>query len=110
MHGNRRAVEADGPSPHAGLNKAFGRHDARGGAGGGGAGAGGERGGGGGGARGAGGGGPPRRGYASHVRLYLAPHLGRVLLAELSASQVQAMFTAIARKHAAAGQPVTAAT
>lgn len=51
-----------------------------------------------------------RRGYASHVRLYLAPYLGRVLLAELSASQVQAMFTAIARQHAAAGQPVSAAT
>jgi len=51
-----------------------------------------------------------RRGYASHVRLYLAPYLGRLLLAELSASQVQAMFTAIARQHAAAGRPVTAAT
>ena len=51
-----------------------------------------------------------RRGYASHVRLYLTAHLGQFLLAELSASQVQAMFTAIARQHAAAGQPVTAAT
>jgi hypothetical protein len=46
-----------------------------------------------------------RRGYASHIRLYLAPYLGRVLLAELSASQVQAMFTAIARQRAAAGRP-----
>jgi len=51
-----------------------------------------------------------RRGYASHVRLYLAPYLGRVLLAELAARQVQAMFTAIARQHAAAGRPVSAAT
>jgi integrase len=51
-----------------------------------------------------------RRGYASHVRLYLAPYLGRVLLAGLSARQVRAMFTAIARQHAAAGRPVSAAT
>jgi site-specific recombinase XerC len=50
------------------------------------------------------------RGYASHVRLYLAPYLGRVLLAELSAEHVQAMFTAIARHHQAAGSPVSAAT
>ncbi len=35
-----------------------------------------------------------RRGYASHVRLYPAPHLGRVPLAELTARQVQARFTA----------------
>ena len=51
-----------------------------------------------------------RRGYASHVRLYLAPYLGGLLLAELTAGQVQAMFTAFARQHAAAGHPVTAAT
>jgi len=29
------------------------------------------------------------RGYAAHIRLYLAPYLGEVLLAELSAGQVQ---------------------
>jgi hypothetical protein len=50
------------------------------------------------------------RGYASHVRLYLAPYLGEVLLAELSAEHVQAMFTAITRHHQALGSPVTAAT
>jgi integrase len=50
------------------------------------------------------------RGYAAHVRLYLEPYLGRVLLAELSAAHVQAMFAAIARRHQAAGSPVTAAT
>jgi integrase len=50
------------------------------------------------------------RGYAAHVRLYLQPYLGRVLLAELSAGHVQAMFTAITRQHQAAGSPVTAAT
>lgn len=42
------------------------------------------------------------RGYAAHVRLYLAPYLGNYLLAELTAGQVQAMLTAIARHHAAA--------
>ncbi|MEU6039207.1 hypothetical protein ABZ801_27765 [Actinomadura sp. NPDC047616] len=50
------------------------------------------------------------RGYASHVRLYLDPYLGTILLAELSASHVQAMFTAIARQHEVEGKPVTPAT
>ena len=50
------------------------------------------------------------RGYASHVRLYLDPYLGKVLLAELSAEHVQAMFTAITRDYQAAERPVTAAT
>ena len=40
------------------------------------------------------------RGYAAHVRLYLVPYLGQILLADLSAAHVQAMFTAIARQHA----------
>jgi hypothetical protein len=35
------------------------------------------------------------RGYAAHVRLYLAPCLGQILLADLSPAHVQAMFTAI---------------
>jgi len=50
------------------------------------------------------------RGYAAHVRLYLRPCLGRILLADLTVQQVQAMFTAIARQHEAEGHPVTAAT
>lgn len=50
------------------------------------------------------------RGYAAHARLYLTPYLGEVLLAELSAGQVQAMFTAIIRHHHALGTPVSAAT
>jgi integrase len=50
------------------------------------------------------------RGYAAHVRLYLDPYLGEVLLGELSAGQVQAMFTAIIRRHHALGTPVSAAT
>jgi site-specific recombinase XerD len=50
------------------------------------------------------------RGYAAHVRLYLGPYLGRVLLAELSVAQVQAMFAAIIRQHHALGTPVSAAT
>ena len=50
------------------------------------------------------------RGYAAHVRLYLAPYLGEVLLTELTVGQVQAMFTAIIRQHQALGTPVSAAT
>ncbi len=50
------------------------------------------------------------RGYDAHVRLYLAPYLGEVLLAELTTGQVQAMFTAIIRQHQALGTPVSAAT
>jgi site-specific recombinase XerC len=50
------------------------------------------------------------RGYAAHVRLYLGPYLGEVLLAELTAGQVQAMFAAIIRHHHALGTPISAAT
>src|SRR6516225_9264815 len=50
------------------------------------------------------------RGYAAHVRLYLGPYLGEVLLAELTTAHVQAMFTAIIRQHHALGTPVSAAT
>ena len=50
------------------------------------------------------------RSYTTHVRLYLAPYLGPVLLSELSASHVQAMFTAIIRRHQALGTPISAAT
>jgi len=38
------------------------------------------------------------------------PCLGRILLADLTAQHVQAMFTFIARQHEAEGSPVTAAT
>jgi integrase len=50
------------------------------------------------------------RGYATHARLYLVPYLGPVLLGELSAGHVQAMFTAITRQHQELGSPVTPAT
>jgi integrase len=50
------------------------------------------------------------RGYAAHARLYLKPCLGQILLADLTAAHVQAMFTAITRQHEAEGHPVTAAT
>jgi hypothetical protein len=50
------------------------------------------------------------RGYASHVRLYLEPCLGQILLADLRTAHVQAMFTTIARQRAAQGRPVAAAT
>jgi hypothetical protein len=49
------------------------------------------------------------RGYAAHVRLYLGPYLGEVLLAELITAYVQAMFTAITRHHQALGTPISAA-
>ena len=38
------------------------------------------------------------RGYAAHVRLYLKPCLGHILLADLTAGHVQVMFTAITRQ------------
>ena len=47
------------------------------------------------------------RGYATHIRLYLAPCLGQILLADLTPAHVQAMFTAISRQHEAMGRPVT---
>jgi hypothetical protein len=50
------------------------------------------------------------RGYAAHVRLYLKPCLGQILLADLTVQYVQAMFTAITRRHEASGHPVTPAT
>jgi integrase len=50
------------------------------------------------------------RGYAAHIRLYLRPCLGHILLADLTGQHVQAMFTGIARQHEAEGRPVTAAT
>jgi len=51
-----------------------------------------------------------RRGYAAHVRGYLVPYLGGIPLAALTAGDVQAMFTAIARDESALGHPVSAAT
>jgi integrase len=50
------------------------------------------------------------RGYAAHVRGYLIPYLGGIPLAELSAADVQGMFTAIIRGDAALRRPVSAAT
>jgi hypothetical protein len=43
-------------------------------------------------------------------RLHLAPYLGQILRADLSAAHVQAMFAAISREHADAGMPVPQAT
>lgn len=48
--------------------------------------------------------------YRGHVRLYLMPHLGRIPLQSLTPAHLQAMFSAIQRQHAAAGQPISAAT
>ena len=49
-------------------------------------------------------------GYTAHMRMYLAPYLGQIMLADLSAAHVQAMFTAISRQHATAGTPISPAT
>ena len=49
------------------------------------------------------------RGYAAHVRSYLVPYLGGILLAELSPGDVQAMFTAVIRGEAALEHLVSAA-
>jgi integrase len=45
-------------------------------------------------------------GYATHVRLYLEPFLGRIPLSELRTAQIQEMFTQLAR-HGAAGIPLS---
>lgn len=50
------------------------------------------------------------RGYVAHVRLYLVPYLGQILLADLSAAHVQAMLTAVVRQHRAAGRPMSTST
>jgi site-specific recombinase XerD len=50
------------------------------------------------------------RGYTAHVRLYLAPYLGEVLLAELTTAHVQAMIAAIIRHRHVLGTPISAAT
>jgi hypothetical protein len=50
------------------------------------------------------------RGYAAHVRSYLAPYLGGIPLAALAAGDVQAMFTAVIRDEGVLGRPASAAT
>jgi hypothetical protein len=50
------------------------------------------------------------RGNRQHIRTYLKPHLGEVLLRDLTAARVQAMFTAIVRTHGATGRPLSAGT
>ncbi|MFI0353224.1 Arm DNA-binding domain-containing protein [Actinomadura sp. 9N407] len=50
------------------------------------------------------------RGCTGHVRLYLSPYLGKLLLCELSLAHVQAMFTAITRHHEALGKPMSPTT
>lgn len=50
------------------------------------------------------------RSYESHIRLYLGPHLGQVVLADLRPAHVQAMLTAISRAATASRRPVTAST
>jgi integrase len=49
-------------------------------------------------------------GYTDHVRRYLDPLLGHLLLAELSVAHVEEMFHVITREHRDAGRRLTAAT
>jgi integrase len=50
------------------------------------------------------------RSYASHLRLYLLPALGRIPLDELGVHDVQAMFEQIISSHFRAGRPIAAGT
>ncbi|OLT30481.1 hypothetical protein BJF79_09525 [Actinomadura sp. CNU-125] len=49
-------------------------------------------------------------GYAGHVRLYLTPHLGELLLGELTVEHVREMFARIVHDHQAEGRPIRQAT
>ncbi|WP_433466459.1 hypothetical protein [Spirillospora sp. CA-128828] len=49
-------------------------------------------------------------GYANHVRLYLSPHLGGLLLGELTVEHVREMFASIVYKHQQDGWPIRQAT
>src|SRR5690606_6687835 len=49
-------------------------------------------------------------GYADHVRRYLNPLLGHLLLAEMSVLRVEEMFAVITREHQGAGRRLSAAT
>jgi integrase len=49
-------------------------------------------------------------GYADHVRRYLDPLLGHLLLTELSIAHVEEMFAVITREHQQAGRRLSAAT
>ncbi len=50
------------------------------------------------------------RSYVAHVRLYLTPYLGHIVLADLSAAHVQAMFAAIVRQHQMVSRPMSTST
>jgi hypothetical protein len=49
-------------------------------------------------------------GYTDHVRRYLTPLLGHLLLAELAVAHVEEMFQIITREHKEAGRRLKAAT
>ncbi|WP_301175637.1 tyrosine-type recombinase/integrase [Actinomadura geliboluensis] len=49
-------------------------------------------------------------GYANHVRLYLSPHLGGLLLGELTVEHLREMFAAILHEHRQDGRPIRQAT
>ncbi|MEU8798590.1 hypothetical protein [Spirillospora sp. NPDC048819] len=49
-------------------------------------------------------------GYANHVHPYLHPHLGGLLLGELTVEHVREMFAAIVHDHQAEGRQIRQAT
>ena len=49
-------------------------------------------------------------GYANHVRLYLSPHLGELLLGESTVEHLREIFAAIVLDHQQAGCPIRQAT
>jgi len=51
-----------------------------------------------------------RRSYAGHIRLYLAPTLGRIPLDELTAHDIQTMIDNVITQHTRIGRPITPAT
>lgn len=50
------------------------------------------------------------RGYTTHIRRDITPHIGRVLLRELSLDDVQVMFAILARTPSRAGRPRAGST
>ncbi|WP_165960288.1 N-terminal phage integrase SAM-like domain-containing protein [Actinocrispum wychmicini] len=51
-----------------------------------------------------------RRLYVQHVRDYLKPYLGGIVLKDLTVGKIQAMFAALMRMPTARGKPLSAAT
>jgi hypothetical protein len=51
-----------------------------------------------------------RQGYATHIRLYLIPHLGRIRLHELASRDINALLAALAAHPSPTGRRLSPAT